>query len=1200
MKKKWLIGLTAVLMAVTLSLGFASCAEHKKDYTDEAIAASVLVYVKSQYDVSSKLETPEDYEVVSEAPALDGNSYAVTYTVAAKEEHVAIGDYVKVGESVNGKTKISVTRGEVDVNYSLNASVKVNEAAASVAISKVVPALPPVVDDGNGDDEPPQGEDPPQGPTDTEKAQAILDKITLSETTFNTLNEEVTLPTSDDETATVVWSVVKDGNTDNYVSITNNVLKIEKLPNAGGGVTVTLSVSVTVGEATVSKDTFTITIQPAPVVGPTDQDKADEVLESLNINNITKTYSETTSQAVQLPATGDLVTEYSATVLWAVEGTTNYVSVENNQLTVKELPEEEAATITLKVTVTVGTAHAEDTVTITLQPAAKEPEVDHDQEKANAALASLQEEINAINNKVFEEVDKAGTTVLPTTNETVEANGASVEWAIEGGTSEYVSIEGNKIHINKLPAYNTKDETVTLNVTVTVNGKTATGSITITVKQAPPTDEQKAQEVLDSLNINSIDKTYSEPTVQAVSLPTSTDYGATVVWTVEVGSGEIVTIADNNKLSVLKLPEGEDATITLKVTVTVNGASKTGTVTITVEKFKNDGTAAHPFTVAEVKEYLATLHLGNYEFTDKEIYVEGYVSTSFQGWSGANKNWYKVYIVDDRDEKNPEVNGFYIFKLFPDTEKNILALENDLSAGSKIIVYGYIQNYKGDNGNVLEMTPNNDKNPMAASYTDARSDSEKANAAIAAAKNAIDGKTIEDGVAEFTLPVSTVTGVTLTYTSSDATVAEDNSKVTVEHSTVATTVQINISAENGTEVTATLTVAETAPTDFYTASVVIEDYGTAHGWVNEDKYGEVVLDDNIKATTEVGSSNGKYYEHNTTHVKQWRLFESNDGELTITASNNAKIYSIKIVYSNGSDGCLYHSGKTVATDVEYVVNAASVTLTVKHSSGTKNGRVDITSIEVKYTGGKQMSDEERIAAALKELTIDTTELTADIDLPKTTVPGVTLAWEVTEGGTAAEVQGGAGVGFTLHITRGDADVPIKLKVTVSCGNAAAQEKTFENLTVKAKPAAESVIYKLVESDAQLVAGQKVLFVCTSKNAAGGAMGKDFITAVENIEITDSSIKDLGNIVAWTLQKNGTHWEFVNDEGGKLGTNAVKKVYVDNGTTTWDISIDASTHKATIESTNSSYGSLQYNASSPRFTTYTSSQTAIQLFIETAV
>ncbi len=142
MKKKWLIGLTAVLMSVTLCLGFASCKEkeEEKGLTDQEIANSAIEYVKTQYDVSTKLETPEDYEVVSEAPASDGKNYAVTYTVAAKDAGVTIGDYVAVGENKDGKTKISVTRGTVDVNYTLNASVKVNEATASAAIAKKVPA----------------------------------------------------------------------------------------------------------------------------------------------------------------------------------------------------------------------------------------------------------------------------------------------------------------------------------------------------------------------------------------------------------------------------------------------------------------------------------------------------------------------------------------------------------------------------------------------------------------------------------------------------------------------------------------------------------------------------------------------------------------------------------------------------------------------------------------------------------------------------------------------------------------------------------------------------------------------------------------------------------------------------------------------------------------------------------------------------
>lgn len=79
----------------------------------------------------------------------------------------------------------------------------------------------------------------------------------------------------------------------------------------------------------------------------------------------------------------------------------------------------------------------------------------------------------------------------------------------------------------------------------------------------------------------------------------------------------------------------------------------------------------------------------------------------------------------------------------------------------------------------------------------------------------------------------------------------------------------------------------------------------------------------------------------------------------------------------------------------------------------------------------------------------------------------------------------------------------------------------------------------------------------------------------------------------TLGGEKDRWTLANSDGKLLGATSAKKLAWNSGVTTWKISISKGV--ATIINTNTSYGTLYYNASAPRFTTYTSSQAAVKLY-----
>ena len=137
--------------------------------------------------------------------------------------------------------------------------------------------------------------------------------------------------------------------------------------------------------------------------------------------------------------------------------------------------------------------------------------------------------------------------------------------------------------------------------------------------------------------------------------------------------------------------------------------------------------------------------------------------------------------------------------------------------------------------------------------------------------------------------------------------------------------------------------AEFAEDSGTTASVTIGDYATAHSWTDGTKYTSLTIDSNITATGSTNGNNSKYYTSN----KSWRFYEGDSGSITITASTGT-IKSVTFTYANGNSGVLKYGGDNKTSGTAVDINSNTATFTVGHSSGTKNGNVQITAISVSY------------------------------------------------------------------------------------------------------------------------------------------------------------------------------------------------------------------------------------------------------------
>ena len=138
-------------------------------------------------------------------------------------------------------------------------------------------------------------------------------------------------------------------------------------------------------------------------------------------------------------------------------------------------------------------------------------------------------------------------------------------------------------------------------------------------------------------------------------------------------------------------------------------------------------------------------------------------------------------------------------------------------------------------------------------------------------------------------------------------------------------------------------------------------------------------------------------------------------------------------------------------------------------------------------------------------------------------------------------------------------------------------------------------WTLVKETSELNAGDQIVFAANGYGAVAGTISSSVLSKIEATFSDDlSTIPELpDDALILTLGGSEGAWTLCNSDGALLGATAVKKLAWDKTTTTWSISI--SEGAATIQNGTASYGAIQYNIASPRFTTYTSSQSKPQIY-----
>ena len=177
-------------------------------------------------------------------------------------------------------------------------------------------------------------------------------------------------------------------------------------------------------------------------------------------------------------------------------------------------------------------------------------------------------------------------------------------------------------------------------------------------------------------------------------------------------------------------------------------------------------------------------------------------------------------------------------------------------------------------------------------------------------------------------------------------------------------------------------------------------------------------------------------------------------------------------------------------------------------------------------------------------------------------------------------------------------------------NEAGSSETF-TVTFTAVPAPKTggVVYTLVKSASELVAGETYTIACADKNMAMSNASQANYRPQTEVNIVNGKFEANSTILAFTLEGEAGNWNmktvnYGSDANGYFDLSSTAKdnyLLVTDTPRAWSITIDDSNDaeiKSALNTSTTRY--IKYNASANRFATYTSGQAAVQLYREEVV
>ena len=265
-----------------------------------------------------------------------------------------------------------------------------------------------------------------------------------------------------------------------------------------------------------------------------------------------------------------------------------------------------------------------------------------------------------------------------------------------------------------------------------------------------------------------------------------------------------------------------------------------------------------------------------------------------------------------------------------------------------------------------------------------------------------------------------------------------------------------------------------------------------------------------------------------------------------------------------------------------------------YTGAVRIGKITLSSASTGVTKDiavTQAADELKVSNAVVSLNA-AAESTAKFTVTSTYAATISVndvtKWSVS----ATNIEAGTTEITVTALTANDGEEAIEGAITIT---RAADSKSIEVAITQNAATTATTAWSLVTNASDLKAGDVVIFYseCTKGTFVAGDISSSVMSSV-SITVDDEGIINLPDgTVELTLGGSAGAWTFSNSDGKLLGATAAKKLAWGSGTTTWTISI-AANGDATIQNGTSSYGRFLYNASSPRFTTYTSATSSSML------
>lgn len=135
-----------------------------------------------------------------------------------------------------------------------------------------------------------------------------------------------------------------------------------------------------------------------------------------------------------------------------------------------------------------------------------------------------------------------------------------------------------------------------------------------------------------------------------------------------------------------------------------------------------------------------------------------------------------------------------------------------------------------------------------------------------------------------------------------------------------------------------------------TVTKTVDELVAANKWTissgsNATCYKNFSLDEVITVSTSGADNCGSVWGSSNS---DWRLYQAQKGDVTITAEKGYRIQSVTLTYNIAKTGALFNGSAQCTSGTAITVNASSITLTVGNTGTATNGQVKITQFQVVY------------------------------------------------------------------------------------------------------------------------------------------------------------------------------------------------------------------------------------------------------------